>query len=56
MNGKIKQGLSSGSNGNYKDLLKLLMVLEFPEAKVERFSKFVISPANQQEIRDGMMR
>ena len=34
MSGEIKEGLSSGSNGNCKYLLKLLTVLSFPEAKV----------------------
>lgn len=47
MSGKIEEGLSPGSNGNCKYLLKLLTVLDFPEAKVECFNKFVISPANQ---------
>lgn len=55
MNGKIKQGLSSSSKRNCKYLLKLLTVLDFPEAKVKCFSRFVILPANRQEMRDEMM-
>lgn len=47
MSGKIKQGLPPGSNGNHKYLLELPTVLDFPEAEVERFSKFAISLANQ---------
>lgn len=52
MNGKIKQGLSSSSKRNCKYLMKLLTVLDFPEAKVECFSRFVILPANRQEIQE----
>ena len=47
MSGKIKHGLSPRSNGNHKYFLELLTVLDFPEAEVEYFSKFVILPANQ---------
>lgn len=34
-------------NGNHKYFLELLTVLDFPEAEMEYFSKFVILPANQ---------
>lgn len=47
MSGKIKHGLSPRSNGNHKYFLELLTVLDFPEAEMEYFSKFVILPANQ---------